>query len=108
MKEKKIGTFDISIRPYEDCCTIFVAKHPETRPKTSIIEAIGKIGTFSELKYILNWMEIHKNNIIEQHQFFLLKHIYKAICHLDNTPDEKYAKTFFDNYSKYMNSYIVN
>ena len=39
---KKIGTFDISIRPYEDCCTIFVAKHPETRPKTSIIEAIEK------------------------------------------------------------------
>lgn len=39
---KKIGTFDISIRPYEDCCTIFVAKHPETRPKTSVIEGIEK------------------------------------------------------------------
>ena len=39
---KEIGTFDISIRPYEDCCTIFVAKHPETRPKTNIIEAIEK------------------------------------------------------------------
>ncbi|NLK37824.1 MAG: tRNA 4-thiouridine(8) synthase ThiI [Epulopiscium sp.] len=37
---RKIGTFDISIRPYEDCCTIFVAKHPETRPKTSVIERI--------------------------------------------------------------------
>lgn len=37
---RKIGTFDISIRPYEDCCTIFVAKHPETKPKTSIIEKI--------------------------------------------------------------------
>lgn len=37
---KKIGTFDISIRPYEDCCTIFVAKHPETKPKTSVIEKI--------------------------------------------------------------------
>ena len=36
----EIGTFDISIRPYEDCCTIFVAKHPETKPKTSIIENI--------------------------------------------------------------------
>ena len=35
-----IGTYDISIRPYEDCCTIFVAKHPETKPKTSIIENI--------------------------------------------------------------------
>ncbi len=37
---RKIGTFDISIRPYEDCCTIFVAKHPETKPKTSVIEKI--------------------------------------------------------------------
>ncbi len=37
---KKIGTFDISIRPYEDCCTVFVAKHPETKPKTSVIEKI--------------------------------------------------------------------
>ena len=37
---KNIGTFDISIRPYDDCCTIFVAKHPETKPKTSVIENI--------------------------------------------------------------------
>lgn len=35
---RKIGTFDISIRPYEDCCTVFVPKHPETKPKKSIIE----------------------------------------------------------------------
>ena len=75
---------------------------------SSIIEAIGKIGTFSELKYILKWMETYENKIIEQHQFFLLKHVYKAVCRLDNTPDEKYAKMFLDNYSKYMNSYIVS
>ncbi|MGJ7043901.1 tRNA uracil 4-sulfurtransferase ThiI [Thermoanaerobacterium thermosulfurigenes] len=29
---KKIGTYDISIRPYEDCCTIFVPKHPIIKP----------------------------------------------------------------------------
>ena len=29
---KKIGTFDISIRPYEDCCTIFTPKAPKTMP----------------------------------------------------------------------------
>jgi thiamine biosynthesis protein ThiI len=29
---KKIGTFDTSILPYEDCCTVFVAKHPVTKP----------------------------------------------------------------------------
>lgn len=30
---RKIGTYEISILPYEDCCTLFVAKHPETKPK---------------------------------------------------------------------------
>jgi len=29
----KIGTFDTSILPYEDCCTVFVPKHPKTKPK---------------------------------------------------------------------------
>lgn len=39
---RKIETFEISIRPYEDCCTVFVAKHPETKPKKSIIENIER------------------------------------------------------------------
>lgn len=30
---RKIGTFDTSILPYEDCCTVFVAKHPKTKPQ---------------------------------------------------------------------------
>lgn len=34
---KKIGTFETSILPYEDCCTIFVAKHPVTKPNLNII-----------------------------------------------------------------------
>ncbi len=39
---RKIDTFEISTRPYEDCCTIFVAKHPETKPKKSLIEKMEK------------------------------------------------------------------
>ncbi len=35
---EKIGTFEISIQPYEDCCTTFVAKHPVTKPTLSSIE----------------------------------------------------------------------
>lgn len=34
---EKIGTYETSILPYEDCCTIFVAKHPVTKPKAEII-----------------------------------------------------------------------
>jgi len=29
---RRIGTYETSILPYEDCCTVFVAKHPKTRP----------------------------------------------------------------------------
>ena len=36
---ERIGTFETSILPYEDCCTIFVPKHPETKPK---LEAVVK------------------------------------------------------------------
>lgn len=35
---RKIETFETSILPYEDCCTVFVAKHPKTRPKLDEIE----------------------------------------------------------------------
>lgn len=35
---EKIGTFETSILPYEDCCTIFVAKHPVTKPILEKIE----------------------------------------------------------------------
>ncbi len=37
---RKIDTFDISIQPYEDCCTVFTPKHPRTRPvlKNVIVE----------------------------------------------------------------------
>ena len=34
----KIGTYETSIEPYEDCCTIFVAKHPVTKPVLHLIE----------------------------------------------------------------------
>ncbi len=38
----KIGSYDISIQPFEDCCTIFVAKHPVTKPKLDIIKKSEK------------------------------------------------------------------
>ncbi len=34
---EKIGTYETSILPYEDCCTIFVAKHPVTKPSLKVI-----------------------------------------------------------------------
>ena len=65
---KKIGTYDISIRPYEDCCTIFTPKNPKTMPQeedvikfeekfdfeTLINEAINNV----EVKFISDEDEI--------------------------------------------------
>jgi thiamine biosynthesis protein ThiI len=34
---EKIDTYETSILPYEDCCTIFVAKHPVTKPNLNVI-----------------------------------------------------------------------
>ena len=50
---EKIGTYETSIQPYEDCCTTFVAKHPVTRPKLDkILESeqalVGKIEELYE------------------------------------------------------------
>ena len=36
---RKIGTFETSILPYEDCCTVFTPRHPRTHPKLKDVEA---------------------------------------------------------------------
>ena len=36
---RRIGTFDTSILPYEDCCTVFTPRHPRTHPKLKDVEA---------------------------------------------------------------------
>ncbi len=56
---RKIGTFETSILPYEDCCTVFVAKHPKTKPRLSeilYIEAGLKLDDLIEKA--INDMEI--------------------------------------------------
>ncbi len=43
-KAKEIGTFETSIMPYEDCCTVFLPKHPATKPKLEkILESESKL-----------------------------------------------------------------
>ncbi len=47
---KKIHAYETSILPYEDCCTIFVPKHPKTRPELSeIIEAEQALTNLEEM-----------------------------------------------------------
>lgn len=46
---KEIGTYDISIRPYEDCCTIFTPARPKTKPKLSKIKHYESFTDFNPL-----------------------------------------------------------
>lgn len=46
---RKIDTFDISIEPYEDCCTVFTPKHPKTRPILAEVEAAQNSFDFEPL-----------------------------------------------------------
>lgn len=45
---KKIGTYEISIRPFEDCCTIFVPKHPVINPSVELCEEYEKLIPYEE------------------------------------------------------------
>lgn len=46
---RKIDTFDISIEPYEDCCTVFTPKHPKVRPRLEDIEKAQNAFDFEPL-----------------------------------------------------------
>ena len=46
---RKIDTFDISIQPYEDCCTVFTPRHPKVRPLPADVEAAQNSFDFSQL-----------------------------------------------------------
>lgn len=48
---RKINTYDTSILPYEDCCTIFVPRHPVTHPK---LEAIRKSEMLVDGETLIN------------------------------------------------------
>jgi thiamine biosynthesis protein ThiI len=55
---KQIGTYDISILPYDDCCTLFVPKHPETKGSLKVINKFEALSPYEqEMEEALNKME---------------------------------------------------
>ena len=49
IEARKYGTFDTSILPFEDCCTVFTPRHPKTQPKWEQVEAELKKVVFDAL-----------------------------------------------------------
>lgn len=60
---RKIGTYDISIRPYEDCCTVFVPEHPVIKPDIDKVKSEEAKCDFDDLieEAIANIEEINLN-----------------------------------------------
>lgn len=59
----KIGTYDISIRPHEDCCTIFTPKQPATKPKSYKAETFEANWDFE--KMVLDCIENTTDIVID-------------------------------------------
>lgn len=56
---RKIGTFETSVLPYEDCCTVFTPKHPKTRPQlTEIVEEEKKLDVDALVKSAVDNIQI--------------------------------------------------
>ena len=57
-RSRAIGTFETSIQPYEDCCTVFLPKHPLIRPKLeSVQKAEEKLNIEELVQEALNSLE---------------------------------------------------
>jgi thiamine biosynthesis protein ThiI len=61
-KAKDIGTYEISIEPYEDCCSFFVPPHPETKAKMDKVMLIQNSLGLDEI-YIKTISEIEELKI---------------------------------------------
>ena len=60
-RAKQIGTYDISVKPYQDCCSYFVPLHPETKAKMDEVLAIdAMLNLEQEYDDVFNNIEKHK------------------------------------------------
>lgn len=60
-RSRAMGAFEISIRPYEDCCTVFLPKHPVIRPKISdILAEEAKLDIEGLIEEALSTLEVVK------------------------------------------------
>ena len=73
----------------------------------SIIEALGKLGASDSLPNIQDWLAINEQNIIQEKQFFVLKHIRSSIVKLDHSNGQA-LQSFDKKYVSYINeNYLI-
>lgn len=72
----------------------------------SMIAALGKLGNDSALPYIQEWITTNEQNIIQERQFFVLKHARIAIAKLDYTGKQS-LRNFDKKYDIYLKDYYI-
>jgi thiamine biosynthesis protein ThiI len=62
-KAEQIGTFDISILPFADCCTLFIPKTPSTNPNLKVVQRL-------ERKML--WLQEFEDEALKQAELVIL------------------------------------
>lgn len=76
-RSMKIGTYDISIRPYEDCCTVFVPKHPQIKPRLDVaIEEENKFDYDSLIDEAINNIEVIRLRSDKKYQVYKTEELF--------------------------------
>lgn len=68
----------------------------------SILHAISKINPPEGLEIIENWVNDNISNILDNKDYFMLRHVQNCIKRMDKTSEKKYIKKFEEKYGKYL------
>ena len=73
----------------------------------SMIEAIGKLGQYEGVFSIEQWIRLHKKEILESKQFYVLKHAFFAISRIDNSRNRIHIKEFEKEFGDIIREYYI-
>lgn len=71
----------------------------------SLMEALGKLNETPATEIILEWVNSHSKDILQQQQYFVLKHARIALTKL-TSPDDHIVRDFDEQYGKYIHEYF--
>ena len=71
----------------------------------SLMEALGKLNETPAIEIILEWVNSHSKDILQQQQYFVLKHARIALTKL-TSPDDHIVRDFDEQYGKYIHEYF--
>ena len=86
---------------------IQLAKEENYFTAQSMMEAIGKLKQPGGIEVIKHWINIHKDNIINTNQLFVLKHAFIAISALDSSPEGVYISGFEKEFGDLLKDYYI-